>query len=141
MKNVKFSASINAPKEKVWATLWDDSTYRKWTVAFSADSHAVSDWNEGSSIKFIDDKGDGISSMIETKIPYQQMSFKHLGELKDGAIKSDDWAGSMENYFLAESDGRTELNVDVDIMEEYEEYFLETFPKAMAAIKQISEND
>ncbi|MEO7044687.1 MAG: SRPBCC domain-containing protein [Ferruginibacter sp.] len=117
MKKVKFSININATKEKVWSTLWDDSTYRQWCFVFASDSHAVSDWIEGSKIKFIDGKGNGMFSIIEKKIPNQQMTFKHLGELKNGVEDKKDWAGAMENYFLNETNGITELNIEMDINE------------------------
>ena len=141
MKKVKFAIKINAHKEKVWDTLWNDSTYRQWTSVFAADSHAISDWNEGSKIKFLDGKGNGMFSIIEKKIPNQQMSFKHLGELKNGVETTVDWAGAMENYFLTESNGVTELNMEMDMNEEFEKYFTETFPKAIALVKQLSENE
>ena len=140
MKKVKFSINIDAPKEKVWATLWNDSTYRQWTSVFTAGSHAISDWNEGSEIKFVDGKGDGMVSIIETKIPNQQMSFKHLGEIKNGVETNDNWAGATENYFLTESNGITELTMDMDMNAEFEQYFSEIFPKALELIKQISES-
>ncbi len=141
MKKIEFSIKINAPKEKVWATLWNDTTYRQWTSVFAPDSHAVSDWKQGSKIKFIDNKGDGMHSIIETNLPFEQMSFEHLGEIKNGIETSLDWEGSMENYFLNESNGVTELKMDMDIKEEFEKYFIDTFPKAMDLIKQISENN
>ena len=34
MPALHFTVNINAPKEKVWETLWDDATYRQWTAAF-----------------------------------------------------------------------------------------------------------
>lgn len=141
MKKVKITATILSPKEKVWKVLWDDATYREWTAVFSSDSHAVSDWKEGSEIKFVDNNGNGMSSIIETKIANQQMSFKHLGELKNGEVLTSDWAGATENYFLSESNGITELTVEMDTNEEFETYFSETFPKAMALIKEISERN
>lgn len=141
MKKVKFSININATKEKVWATLWDDVTYRKWTAVFSSESHAVSDWKEGSEIKFIDNKGDGMHSSIETNIPQKQMSIKHLGEIKNGFEIASNWAGAMEEYFLIEKEDCTELIVTMDISEEHEAFFMDTFPKAIALIKEISENN
>jgi hypothetical protein len=120
MKNIEFCIKINASKERVWETLWNDNSYRKWTSVFSSDSHAVSDWKEGSQIKFIDSKGDGIYSIIETNLPFEQMSFKHLGEIKEGIETTVDWAGSMENYFLKESNAVTELKINMEIKEEFE---------------------
>ena len=120
--------------------MWNDTTYRQWTSVFAPDSYAVSDWKQGSKIKFIDNKGDGMHSIIETSLPFEQMTFKHLGEIKNGIETSLDWEGSLENYFLNESNGVTELKMDMDIKEEFEKYFIDTFPKAVELIKQISEN-
>ena len=44
MKKLQFSIEINAPKEKVWDTLWQDENYRKWTSVFMEGSFAESDW-------------------------------------------------------------------------------------------------
>lgn len=131
MKKIEFSIKINAPKEKVWATLWNDTTYRQWTSVFAPDSHAVNDWKQGSKIKFIDNKGDGMHSIIETSLPFEQMSFRHLGEIKNRIETTLDWAGSMEFFFLKELNGVTELKMEMDIKEEFEKYFIDTFPKAM----------
>jgi len=144
MKKVNFSVKIKAPASKVWNALWNEVNYNKWTSAFSAGSHAKSDWKEGSKILFLDGKGDGMFSMIEKKIPNQQMSFKHLGEVQKGIEKPSDektgsWAGSKENYYLKEVNGVTELNVEMDSTEEFEKYFKDTFPKALEIVKQISE--
>ncbi len=82
MQKINFSTSINASKEKVWKTLWDDSSYRKWTSVFSESSHAVTDWKEGSKVLFLDGKGSGMVSKIEINRPNEHMSFKYMGEVK-----------------------------------------------------------
>lgn len=140
MKALHFSTSINAPKEKVWDALWQDENYRRWTAIFYEGSYAESDWNEGSKILFLGPNGDGMSSMIEKKIPNKQMTFKHLGELKNGIEESKDWVDARESYFLNEKDGGTELKVELDAVGEFEQYFRDTFPKALEAVKQIAEN-
>ena len=61
MKTLNFSININAPKEKKWKTLWDDTTYRQWTRIFSEGSYAVSDWNEGSRVLFLSAEGELVS--------------------------------------------------------------------------------
>jgi uncharacterized protein YndB with AHSA1/START domain len=40
MQKLNFSTRINASKQKVWNTLWDDETYRLWTSAFAEGSYA-----------------------------------------------------------------------------------------------------
>ena len=142
METLKFNTSIKASREKVWQVLWNDETYRKWTAVFSEGSYAESDWNEGSEIKFLGPDGSsGMFSMIEKKIPNEEMIFKHLGELKNGVKETKDWGGAMEKYFLAEADGKTALRVEVDMNEEYVKYFVDTFPKALEIVKQLSETD
>jgi len=78
--------------------------------------------------------------------PNEYMSFEHLGEVKDGVedISSEKvkvWSGSKENYTLKDAGGKTELIVDMDISEDFKDYFINTWPKAMEQIKVLSENN
>ena len=139
MKKLNFSISINASAKKVWQVLWDDSTYRKWTSAFQEGAYAVTDWKEGSKILFLTPKGDGMFSIIEKKVPNEQMVFKHLGEIKNGVEETNDWGGAIESYHLEEKNGVTELDVELDSVGEFEQYFSDTFPKALKTLKQIAE--
>jgi len=145
MKRLNFSIQINASKEKVWNVLWDDVTYRKWTSTFSEGSYAISDWKEGSKILFLSPNGEGMFSTIAKKNPYEFMSFKHLGTVKGGEEQPDNeetkkWSGAMENYSLDEKNGVTELTVTMDITEDHEQYFKDTFPKALESVKALAEN-
>ena len=139
MKTLKFVVKIQAPAAKVWEVLWNDDTYRKWTTVFHEGSHAVSDWKEGSKILFLGPNGDGMFSIIEKKTDNMLMVFKHLGELKNGIETASDWGEARERYDLTEESGATELTVTLDSVEEFQDYFSDTFPKALDIIKQISE--
>ena len=144
MERKSFSIRVNASREKIWDVLWSDGSYRKWTSVFAEGSRAETDWKKGSKVLFHDGKGDGMVSTIIENIPNEFMSIKHLGEVKNGiedtaSEKVKQWAGAMENYTLTEVDGKTELNVDMDIAEEYREYFLTTWPKALEKIKELAE--
>jgi uncharacterized protein YndB with AHSA1/START domain len=144
LKRISFSTTIKANKEKVWAVLWNDETYKAWTSAFTEGSCAVSDWDEGSRILFVDGKGSGMYSIIAKKIPGEFMSFKHIGEVKDGIEqpldeKSQNWSGSTEDYTLKETDGVTELTVELDIVESFMDYFTRTFPLALENVKKLAE--
>lgn len=146
MEKLSFVTTINATKEKVWNTLWDDTTYRKWTSIFSPSSYAETDWNEGSKVLFLDADRSGMVSKIETKKPNEFMSFQHLGEVKNGVEDTESdkvkgWAGAHENYTLKEMGGSTELSVEVDLNEEFAEYFSNTFPKALEQVKALAENN
>lgn len=143
---IEFTIDINAPREKVWKVLWDEVTYRKWTSAFMEGSYAVSDWKEGSSIHFLDPNGGGMYSIIERSNPPEYMSFKHIGELKEGKEQPLDektmmWSGGKENYLLKEKDGVTTLSVTGDMPDDFIEFFNAAFPKALAIVKSLSENE
>ncbi len=139
MKKIEFNITINAPREKVWNALWEDKNYRKWTSAFAEGSNAQSDWKEGSKVHFNDGKGNGMYSIIETKIGNTQMTFRHLGEIKDGKETPGTWGESRESYFLTENNGKTDLKVELDTLPDWEGYMNETFPKALALLKEIAE--
>ena len=139
MSKLKFSIDVKAPKEKVWETLWNDSTYRQWTTPFIEGSYAESDWQEGSKILFLSPKGEGMFGVIDKKIPYKQMTFKHLGEIKNGAEETKEWQGALESYHLEERNGATQLNVEMDATPDFEGFLNNAFPKALQVVKEIAE--
>lgn len=142
MEKKQFKTNINAARNIVWHVLWSDATYRQWTNAFTEGSHAVSDWNEGSEIQFLDGKGSGMYSVIDKKKEPEYMAFRHVGEIKDGKKEAPGaWSGSMETYTLNETDGKTDLIVEMDITEEFASYFEDTFPKALQKVKELAESD
>lgn len=144
MEKLVFSTSITATPEKVWNILWTDASYRKWTAAFMEGSYAVTDWKEGSKVLFLDGKGMGMVSRIAVNRPNEYMSIEHLGEVKDGVEDTTSdrvkaWAGAHENYTLKKNNDQTELTIDMDITEEFKEMFAQIWPKALANVKQLSE--
>lgn len=147
MKKITFSIDINAPKEKVWYSLWDEENYENWTSAFCEGSHAISDWNEGGKIYFLGPGGGGgMSSIISIKKPFDTMSFKHLTEIKDFkelpiTEEIESWSGSEERYVLSENNGITTVTVTIDVVEKFADYFSETFPKALQKVKEIAEKE
>lgn len=145
MKRISFKITILASKEKVWAVLWNKETYEKWASVFSPGSTFETDWKEGSKVHFSDGKGHGMYSIIERMIPNEYMSFKHLGILSEGKElpvdeESKKWSGCMENYLLKESGNSTEVTVEIDVVEEYLDYFEQQFPKGLKILKRLAED-
>ncbi len=144
MKKITFEIEIKASTAKVWQVLWNDVTYRQWTGAFQEGSYAVSDWNEGSGIHFLSPDGGGMYSVIDVLKPKEFMAFKHLGVLKNFEEQPLDeetktWSGGMEVYTLKEEGRITTLIAELDAIESFEDYFKETFPKALARVKELAE--
>ncbi|ESU26342.1 hypothetical protein FLJC2902T_28250 [Flavobacterium limnosediminis JC2902] len=144
MKKVKFTVAIDAPREKVWNVLWNDDTYKKWTSVFSEGSKAVSDWKEGSKIHFLDANNNGMYSMISKYVDNETMNFTHIGNIKNGEEQPQDettqsWSGCTENYLLTDASGGTLLSVEMDMTEEFINYFNEKFPLALDFVKKLAE--
>lgn len=145
MERHQFKTTINVPRERVWEILWGNETYPQWTSAFAEGSAAETDWKKGSKVLFLDGKGNGMISMIEESIPNEFMSFKHLGVIENGKenmdiAKEKGWQNAIENYTLKSVGNKTELTIDQDIEEEYKDYFLETWPKALEKLKALAES-
>jgi hypothetical protein len=147
MQKIHFSKTINAPKEKVWNVLWNDTSYRDWTSAFAEGSYAQTDnWKEGTKVLFLDPKGSGMVSTVAKNKPNEFMSFKHLGVVKDGIEDTESenvkgWAGALENYTLAEDNGKTKLDVEMDSTDDFKDYFLKTWPIALEKVKELAEKN
>jgi uncharacterized protein YndB with AHSA1/START domain len=146
MKN-QFKIAINAPRKKVWETLWGDTTYPRWTAQFCERSRAITDWQEGSKALFIDSEDRGMVSIIARIIPYEHISFKMLGEYRHGqedytTENAKKIAGGFENYTLTPDGDRTNLVIDVsgaNMDQGIMDYFSETWPKALEVLKVVAE--
>lgn len=151
MQTLHFSIVINAPKEKVWSTMLDESTYKEWTRVFSpgsAESQFIGDWNEGSKILFVapNEKGEleGMVSRIKENRPYEFLSIEHVGYMLNGKedTTSDEvkqWAPAYENYTFVEKDGATEVLIDMDAEDRFADMFKDLWPKALLKLKEITE--
>ena len=146
MEKNEFKILIDAPPEKVWNVLWNDASYPQWTSAFAEGSKVETDWKEGSKVLFLDGKGQGMISIIAKKKPNEFTSFKHIGTVNNGVEDLDspqtkEWAGALENYTLKNTGGKTELVVDMDMTEEYKDYFIKTWPMALDKVKELAEKN
>jgi hypothetical protein len=144
MTRLTFSTTINAAKELVWRTMLDDETYRQWTSVFQEGSYAVTDWKPGSKALFLAPNGSGMVSRIAEHRPNQFLSIEHVGIVKDGVEDTASqevklWAGAHENYTLRENAGQVTLTVDMDTTDDHKKYFEDTWPKALAVLKELSE--
>ncbi len=145
MEKKSFTVQIDAPREKVWDSLWNENTYSEWTAPFCEGSVAKTDWKEGSKVFFVDANGAGMVSTIAKKTPDSFMSFHHLGPVKNGvedfsSQEGSACSGGYENYILESIDGRTNLRVEIDLPKGMEDYLLKTWPLALDRLKSISES-
>ena len=148
MEKLHFATEINAPAQRVWATLLDDATYREWTSAFGQGAYFEGSWDEGETIRFLGPEDDGtVSGMIGriiAHIPDEFVAIEYLGQVMHGVDDTSSEAigqlvGSHESYTLSESGGVTTLEVEVDLEDDYVDMFKGMWPRALAAVKEIAE--
>ncbi len=150
MEKLTFKIIINAPREKVWHAMLDDATYREWTKPFNEGSRYEGKWETGSEMRFIgcDENGKesgGMYSKIKEARPYEFVSIEHLGMINENgeidttseAVKK--WTPAFENYIFNNTDGGTEVLVEIDISDEWKDMFNDMWPKALVKLKEIAE--
>lgn len=145
MKKLEFKTVIDASPEKIWEVLLGKDTYPIWTAVFAEGSNVKTDWKKGSKAIFLDGKGNGMVSEIAENIPGKFLSIRHLGDVINGkedleSEKVKEWAGAYENYTLTEVDGQTAWCISLDIVEDYEDYMMDTWPQALKKVKELAEN-
>lgn len=142
MKKLQFSIEINAPKEKVWKTLWTDQSFREWANVIDEGTYKIGEMVEGNEVQFISSvNGYGVTSLIERLNPNEYVLFRHQADTKEsgGQVREVEWTGGQESYSLRENGGITTLTIDQDVPPEQEETFEERIPKALEKVKFLAE--
>ena len=142
MKEIQFLIEINATKERVWATLWEEVTFRDWANNIDEGIYMKGIMKEGNEIQYISsENGYGVTSLIEKLNPNEFILLSHVADTKESGQqeRKKEWTGGTESYSLAEINGVTTLIVKIDVPLEQEETFNVRFPKALERIKTLAE--
>lgn len=142
MKELQYKIQINAPKEKVWETLWSDDTFGQWAGLIDPGTYMIGDLKEGEEIQFLSaENGYGVTSLVEKCIPNEYLFLRHEADTKESGeeTREKQWTGGKETYSLHEENGITTLEFTVDIPEELVEIMNESYPKAFDKIKELAE--
>lgn len=151
MEKIHFKSVINTTASKAYDTMLgitDKSTYEKWVAVFNPTSTYEGNWEKGSKMRFVGtgengEKG-GIVSEIVENIPNTFVSIRHYGIITEGVEitegpEVEKWANGLENYTFEENNGLTTVTVDMDTTEDFLDYMNQTYPKALARLKEICE--
>ncbi len=148
MERMQFKTAIGADVPKVYNTMLAQETYRQWTAVFNPGSEYEGSWDKGSKINFVgtnkEGKKEGMVGLVRENIPNKFVSVEYTGLLDNGNEVTEgpavaDWVGSFENYSFEHENGVTDLTVDVDVHESMLDYFKDTYPRALARLKEICE--
>jgi len=144
MKTMEYSIEIDASKDRVWETLWEEATFRDWSGIIDEGTYMKGEMKEGSEVEFISSvSGYGVTSIVEKLQPEEFVSFRHRADTKETGqqTREKEWTGGVESYHLAENNGKITLTVKTDVPKEQEALFNERFPKALMRIKALAEQD
>lgn len=141
MKEMQFTVEINATKEVVWDTLWQDETLRKWAGMIDAGTYMVGTLTEGATVQFNSASGFGVTSLVEKLIPDEYVLFKHRTDTRDQgrSERKDQWSGGKESYMLIENNKVTTLEMRLDVPSELEQVMSVSYPKALEKVKELAE--
>lgn len=148
LQKIRFECEIQVSVETVYERMLAPETYKQWTAAFNPGSYYKGSWDTGSKILFVgtDEHGNegGMVSRIQENIPNECVCIQHLGVLQNGAEITEGpeveaWAGSIECYYFSKTEMGTLLKVEMDTNQAFEDYFKDTWPKALELLREICE--
>ena len=142
MKEIEFQIEINASKEKIWATLWNDITFRDWANMIDEGTYMKGVLNEGNEIQFISSvNGYGVTSLIEKLKLNEFILLMHVRDTIESGQeeRENEWTGGSESYLLSEKNAATVLIYKADIPQELEEIMKVRYHKAFNRIKLLAE--
>ncbi len=135
---------IDAPRERVWDVLTGDGTYRQWTAEFAEGSYADTDWQEGSSARFLGPDGTGLVGRVVASRRPELLDVEYTGVVVGGSHDTESeharaWAGTHETYRLAEAGGRTHLAISAPMEDAHYEDMAGAWDRALARVKELAE--
>lgn len=141
MKLLEFTTQISATPEKVWNVLFTQDYYGKWSSAMNSGTYFEGNWEEGSIMKFLDQKNNGMYNLVEINKENQLLRMKHLGWIIDGELSPQGWEDSTVTYILEPNDNGTLLKAEVNSLDEFIEFFNTKYPQNFELIKNLSESE
>lgn len=144
MKTLTFEIAIDAPRSVAWANMLGAESYKAWTAPFCEGSYFAGSWDKGAKIQFLAPSGDGMTAVIAENVPHEYVSIRHIGMIENGvedttSEKVREWAPAYENYRFTDTPDGCRVTVTLDTVPQYEQYMLDTYPKALARLKELCE--
>lgn len=144
MKTLHYAIVIHAPRRRVRDVMLGPDTFKAWTSASAEGSYFEGSWDAGGKIRFLVPDGSGMTSMIAENRPYEFISIRHLGVVKDGIDDTEseaarNWAPASENYTFTNLGASTRLEVDVESPPDLKAFMADAWPLALAKLTALCE--
>lgn len=143
-RTINKEIDLEAPRERVWDVLTNDATYRRWTAEFAEGSYAETDWQEGSSVRFLGPDGTGLVGRITVSRRPELLDIEYTGLAGANGDHTDGeqarpWVGTHETYRLAEIGTGTHLAVSAPMEDAYYDAMDGAWDRALARVKELAE--
>jgi len=144
MQHLTYNTTIAANPARVWDVMLEQETYQSWTSAFAEGSRYEGSWDQGQSIRFLGPDGNGMVAVIAENRRHEFLSIQHLGMIKAGVQDTESelakaWTPSFENYRFTPAGSSTELEVTLDVPEQYVDFMNQAWSAALAKLKELCE--
>lgn len=144
IKAINKEVTINAPAAEVWRHLVEDKSTRQWYAEFQEGSHAETDWQVGSPVRFVDATDCGMVGHVVAADAGKLLSVEMDGFVVNGA---DDFEsegakavkGGRETYTLSENNGKTHLAVSTAMSEDWYDNMSQAWDRALVKLKTMAE--
>ena len=119
IRTIEKAVDVAAPPERVWEVLLEDATYRQWAAEFMPGSYADTDWQEGSTARFLDPSGSGMLARVVVSRRPEVLELEYDGLVTAGQDDTDsdtarEYRGGKETYRLTPTPDGTHLAVAWD---------------------------
>ena len=139
MKLLVFGIEINASPDHIWEVLFTQDSQRIWDSAVNEGTYFEGNWEEGSTMKFLDPENNGMYNFVTRNSQGKELAMKHLGWILDGALSPQNWEDSTVTYLLEPSENGTLLKVQVNSLDEFVDFFNSKYPQNLEKVKELSE--
>lgn len=139
-----FSMFIKAKPEIVWNKMLDPESYKYWTQEFEPTSFYKGELRLGGQVQFLSEGNSGMLATVAKMEEYKMIGFEFTGTIENGIkdeSKANPFYQGVEEYYFESKDGGTELKIIADMTPEYIDYMSVAWPKALARLKELSENN
>ena len=140
MQKLEFSVDINATADKVWQVLFEKDNNGVWLAALDEGTTFEGTWAEGSIMKFLDDKNNGMYNLVEKYVLHRELKMKHLGWIVDGQLNPMNWENSYVRYLLVTNEDGTLIKGEINSLDEFVSFFESKYPKNFLNIKELAES-
>ena len=137
---------INAKRDKVWNTLFNKEMYPKWASVFKEANYYQGEISLNSIVKFVDNDGNGITSLVKVCTPNYQIVLESQTMVKDFEIDTtSDYnallKGLKEVYTITENGEKTNLEIYYELPVEWMPVMEGSWSKAIVEIKKLAEGE